>query len=219
MQSLNFCAKAVVLVLGVFALTSVTADEKAEKSEKAPDQYKVKFETTCGDFVIEVHRDWAPVGADRFHELVSKEFFNECGFFRVVPDFMVQFGINGDPKIQKDWRDAKIKDDKVTKSNKKGYITFATSGPNSRTSQVFINFADNSFLDSQGFAPFGQVVEGMEVVEKIYAQYGERPDQGEIQERGNEYLKKAFPKLDFVKKATIVKPDAPKAGDGDKAAK
>jgi len=213
MQSLNFCAKAVVLVLGVFALTSVTADEKAEKSEKAPDQYKVKFETTCGDFVIEVHRDWAPVGADRFHELVSKEFFNECGFFRVVPDFMVQFGINGDPKIQKDWRDAKIKDDKVTKSNKKGYITFATSGPNSRTSQVFINFADNSFLDSQGFAPFGQVVE------KIYAQYGERPDQGEIQERGNEYLKKAFPKLDFVKKATIVKPDAPKAGDGDKAAK
>ncbi len=219
MQSLNFCAKAVVLVLGVFALTSVTADEKAEKSEKAPDQYKVKFETTCGDFVIEVHRDWAPVGADRFQELVSKEFFNECGFFRVVPDFMVQFGINGDPKIQKDWRDAKIKDDKVTKSNKKGYITFATSGPNSRTSQVFINFADNSFLDSQGFAPFGQVVEGMEVVEKIYAQYGERPDQGEIQERGNEYLKKAFPKLDFVKKATIVKPDAPKAGDGDKAAK
>ncbi len=219
MKSLNFCAKAFVLVLGVFALTSVTADEKAEKSEKAPDQYNVKFETTCGDFVIEVHRDWAPVGADRFHELVSKEFFNECGFFRVVPDFMVQFGINGDPKIQKDWRDAKIKDDKVTKSNKKGYITFATSGPNSRTSQVFINFADNSFLDSQGFAPFGQVVEGMEVVEKINAQYGERPDQGEIQERGNEYLKEAFPKLDFVKKATIVKPDAPKAPDGDKAAK
>ena len=219
MQSLNFCAKSFVLVLGVFALTSVTADEKAEKSEKAPDQYKVKFETTCGDFVIEVHRDWAPVGADRFHELVSKEFFNECGFFRVVPDFMVQFGINGDPKIQKDWRDAKIKDDKVTKSNKKGYITFATSGPNSRTSQVFINFADNGFLDNQGFTPFGQVIEGMEVVEKINAQYREKPDQGEIQERGNEYLREAFPKLDFVKKATIVKPDAPKAADIDKGAK
>ncbi len=216
MQSLKFSAKLGVLFFGVLALTSVTADEKDEKSEKAADQYKVKFETTCGDFVIEVHRAWAPVGADRFHELVSKEFFDECGFFRVVPDFMVQFGINGDPKIQKDWRDAKIKDDKVTKSNKKGYITFATSGPNSRTSQVFINFADNSFLDGQGFAPFGEVTEGMDVVEKINAQYKERPDQGEIQERGNEYLKKSFPKLDFVKKATIVKPDAPKAADGDK---
>ena len=219
MQSLKLCTKAIVLSLGVLAVTSATADEKDAKADKVPDQYKVKFETTCGDFVIEVHRDWAPVGADRFHELVSKGFYDECGFFRVVPGFMVQFGINGDPKIQADWRDAKIKDDKVTKSNKKGFITFATSGPNSRTSQVFISFADNSFLDSQGFAPFGEVVEGMDVVEKINSQYKERPDQGEIQERGNEYLKESFPKLDFVKKATIVKPDAPKAGDSDKKSK
>ncbi len=216
MKFLMSCATAISVFLGVLALTTATADEKAAKAEKVPDTYKVKFETTCGDFTIEVRRAWAPVGADRFHELVSKGFYDECGFFRVVPDFMVQFGINGDPTVQEKWREAKIKDDKVTKSNKKGFITFATSGPNSRTSQVFINFSDNSFLDSQGFAPFGEVVEGMEVVEKINAQYGERPDQGEIQERGNEYLKEAFPKLDFVKKATIVKPDAAKAEESKK---
>jgi peptidyl-prolyl cis-trans isomerase A (cyclophilin A) len=154
--------------------------------------------------VIEVNREWAPVGADRFHELVSKGFFDECRFFRVVPDFMVQFGINGDPAVQKEWRDARVKDDKVTQSNKRGYITFATSGPNSRTSQVFINFKDNSFLDRQGFAPFGKVVEGMDVVDKINAEYGESPDQFSIQSKGNEYLKKEFPKLDYIKKATVL---------------
>ena len=176
----------------------------ANAVDEAPAVYKVKFETSGGDFVIQVNREWAPLGADRFHELVSNGFFDECRFFRVVPDFMVQFGINGDPEVQSKWRDARIKDDKVTQSNKKGYITFATSGPNSRTSQVFINFKNNSFLDRQGFAPFGQVIEGMEVVEKINAQYGESPDQTEIQSSGNAYLKKKFPELTYIKKATIV---------------
>lgn len=201
--------KLLSLIAGLCVLSFATismADEKKDGDEKTvPDVYKVKFETSCGDFVIEVNREWAPVGADRFYELVDMGFYNECRFFRVVPDFMVQFGINGNPKVQKDWRDASIRDDRVRKSNKRGYITFATSGPNSRTSQVFINFKDNSFLDRQGFAPFGEVVEGMDVVDKIYSGYGEKPDQGEIQSNGNEYLKASFPKLDYIKKATIVK--------------
>jgi peptidyl-prolyl cis-trans isomerase A (cyclophilin A) len=190
------CATAAIL-FGSVSSGFLAADE-------VPAVYKVKFETSGGDFVIEVNREWAPVGADRFHELVSKGFFDECRFFRVVPDFMVQFGINGDPAVQKEWRDARVKDDKVTQSNKRGYITFATSGPNSRTSQVFINFKDNSFLDRQGFAPFGKVVEGMDVVDKINAEYGESPDQFSIQSKGNEYLKKEFPKLDYIKKATVL---------------
>jgi len=192
-----FCALACVAACMGFVSSAAAADE-------APAVYKVKFETSGGDFIIEVNREWAPVGADRFHELVTRGFFDECRFFRVVPDFMVQFGINGDPAVQKEWRDAKIKDDKVTQSNKRGYITFATSGPDSRTSQVFINFKDNKFLDRMGFAPFGQVVEGMDVVEKIYSEDGESPDQSSIQSDGNAYLKKSFPKLDYIKKATIV---------------
>jgi len=195
------CALACVAACMGFVSSAAAADE-------APAVYKVKFETSGGDFVIEVNREWAPVGADRFHELVTRGFFDECRFFRVVPDFMVQFGINGDPAVQKEWRDAKIKDDKVTQSNKRGYITFATSGPDSRTSQVFINFKDNKFLDRMGFAPFGQVVEGMDVVEKIYSEDGESPDQSSIQSDGNAYLKKSFPKLDYIKKATIVADEA-----------
>jgi len=192
------CATAAMLFCAGSASSGILA------ADEVPAVYKVKFETSGGDFVIEVNREWAPVGADRFHELVTKGFFNECRFFRVVPDFMVQFGINGDPAVQKEWRDARVKDDKVTQSNKRGYITFATSGPNSRTSQVFINFKDNSFLDRQGFAPFGKVVEGMDVVDKINAEYGESPDQFSIQSKGNEYLKKEFPKLDYIKKATVL---------------
>lgn len=174
------------------------------------DTYKAKFETSKGDFVIEVHPDWAPLGAARFRELVENGYYNDCRFFRVIDGFMVQFGINGDPKVQSKWRDARIKDDKPTQSNQRGYITFATSGPNSRTTQVFINFGNNDFLDSQGFAPFGQVVEGMEVVDSLYKEYGEGaprgrgPDQGRIQMDGNAYLEKSFPKMDYVKKTAIV---------------
>jgi peptidyl-prolyl cis-trans isomerase A (cyclophilin A) len=150
-----------------------------------------------------VHRAWAPKGADRFYNLVKNGFYDGCRFFRVVPGFMVQFGINGNPAIQSNWRNANITDDPVKESNKRGYVTFATGGPNTRTTQVFINFQNNAGLDRQGFAPFGEVVTGMDVVDKINAQYREQPNQAQIQAQGNAYLNKSFPKLDYVKTATI----------------
>jgi len=180
-------------------------------TEKAPALYKVRFDTSKGPFVVEVHRDWAPNGADRFYNLVKNGFFDDARFFRVISGFMVQFGINGDPAVSAPWRNATMKDDPVRQSNKRGYITFATAGPDSRTSQVFINFADNSRLDGQGFAPFGQVTSGMNIVDALHSGYGEGapsgrgPDQGRIQREGNAYLKKDFPNLDYVKKATIEK--------------
>lgn len=181
------------------------ADTKgAGAKEAAGGEFHVKFETTAGNFVVKVHPEWAPNGAERFRELIKNGFYDDTKFFRVVPNFMVQWGINGDPKVQADWRDAKIKDDPVKKSNKKGYMTFATSGANSRTTQVFINFKANTSLDDQGFAPFAEVVDGMDVVEKIYSGYGERPNQGSIQSQGNKYLNADFPKLDGIKKASIV---------------
>ena len=172
--------------------------------ERAPAVYKAKFETSAGVFVVEVHSDWAPNGADRFYNLVKNGFYDNCRFFRVLPGFMVQFGINGDPAVQRNWVNATIPDEPVKQGNTRGVITFAKSGaPNSRTSQVFINFKDNSFLNRQGFSSFGKVITGMEVVDKIYSGYGEQPEQGRIQAEGNAYLTKAFPKLDYIKKATI----------------
>lgn len=176
--------------------------------ERAPDVYKARFETTAGAFVIEVHSDWAPNGADRFYNLVKNGYYDGCRFFRVVPGFMVQFGINGDPAIQRNWVNANIPDETVKpkQSNTRGFVSFAKSAaPNSRTTQVFINFADNSRLNRDGFAPFGRVVAGMDVVDKIYSAYGQTPDQGRIQAEGNAYLTKSFPKLDYIKKATIEK--------------
>jgi len=183
----------------------------ASLNEQAPAVYKAKFDTSKGVFVVEVRRDSAPVGADRFFNLVKNGYFDNTRFFRVISGFMVQFGINGDPRISAQWREARMKDDPVKQSNKRGFITFATSGPDSRTTQVFINFGDNSRLDTQGFAPFGQVVSGMEVVDKLFAGYGEGaprgqgPEQGRIQREGNAYLEKEFGQLDFIKKATIEK--------------
>ncbi len=183
----------------------------ASLNEKAPAVYKVKFDTSKGSFVVEVHRDWAPNGADRFYNLVKNGFYNNARFFRVIGDFMVQFGINGDPKVSQVWQDANIPDDAVKQSNTRGMITFATAGPNTRTTQVFINFRDNTGLDGQGFSPFGEVVSGMDVVDSLYAGYGEGspkghgPNQGIVQSLGNAYLEKAFPKLDYIKTATIVK--------------
>lgn len=192
-----------LLVLSIVFAVSISA--MAEDADHAPDTYKVLFETSKGDFTVQVHREWAPNGADRFFKLVESGYYDECRFFRVIPGFMVQWGINGDPEIQKNWVKATIKDDRVTKSNTRGFITFATSGRNSRTSQLFINYGDNARLDRDGFSPFGQVTEGMDVVDAINAQYREQPDQGQIQERGNKYLNQSFPKLDYIKKATVVK--------------
>ena len=178
-------------------------------TETAPAEYKVKFETTQGDFVVLVHREWAPGGADRFYNLVKAGFYDNCKFFRTIEGFMVQFGISAYPAVSEVWREARIDDDPVKEHNTRGRITFATSGKNSRTSQVFINFVDNSKLDPMGFAPFGEVVEGMENVDKLYNGYGEGaprgrgPDQGRIQKRGNAYLDAKFPKLDGIVKATI----------------
>jgi len=191
------------------ALAQSPLDNPAALREQAPATYKARFDTTKGVFVIEVTRAWAPKGADRFYNLVKNGFYDNVRFFRVISSFMVQFGINGDPAIMTRWRGAQISDDPVTQSNKRGMITFAMAGPNTRTSQVFINFNDNSQLDQSGFAPFGRVVSGMNVVDSINAEYGEGaprgrgPDQSRIQNEGNAYLMKDFPRLDYIKKATI----------------
>jgi peptidyl-prolyl cis-trans isomerase A (cyclophilin A) len=193
------------------AASAQNLSNPAELREQAPPVYKAKFDTTKGAFVIEVHRDWAPNGADRFYNLVKNGFYDNVRFFRVISGFMVQFGIHGDPKISAPWREAQLRDDPVKQSNKRGYITYAMAGPNTRTSQVFINFGDNASLDSQGFSPFGRVISGMEVVDKLNAEYGEGaprgrgPDQSRMQMEGNAYLTKDFGRLDYVTKATIEK--------------
>jgi peptidyl-prolyl cis-trans isomerase A (cyclophilin A) len=209
-RSLVIAAALAMLAPAAFAQTGNLANPAA-LNEKAPAVFKAKFETSKGAFVVEVHRDWAPAGADRFYNLVKNGFFDETRFFRVMSDFMAQFGINGDPKVAASWRTARIPDDRVTQSNKRGMVTYATSGPNSRTTQVFINFADNSQLDGMGFAPFGQVVSGMNVADQLYGGYGDGPprgrgpDQARLQMEGNAYLTKDFPRMDYVKKATIEK--------------
>jgi peptidyl-prolyl cis-trans isomerase A (cyclophilin A) len=184
--------------------------DPTQANETAPDTFKVAFETTKGTFVMEAHRSWAPKGADRFYNLVKIGFYDDVAFFRVIKGFMVQFGIHGDPNVARKWRAAQIDDDPVKESNKRGYVTFAHAGPNTRTSQLFINFGNNSGLDKQGFPPFAKVVEGMNVVDKIFDGYGEGaprgegPDQGRIQREGNDYLRKMFSKLDYIKTARIV---------------
>ena len=182
----------------------------ASLNEKAPDKYRARFDTSAGVFVVEVTREWAPLGADRFYNLVKNGFFDEARFFRAIEGFMVQFGIHADPAVSAVWRNARLNDDPQKQSNRPMYITFAHGGPNTRTTQVFINFNDNSAsLDKLGFPPFGRVVEGEAAVRKIFTGYGEGaprgkgPEQGRIQMEGNAYLNKEFPKLDYVKKATI----------------
>jgi peptidyl-prolyl cis-trans isomerase A (cyclophilin A) len=211
------CGFAFAAATGAFAqgggvdLSKAKLKTPASLTEKAPDSYKAKFDTSKGVFVITVNRSWAPLGADRFYNLVKNGYYDDCRFFRVLDDFMAQVGINGTPAIQSAWRDARIADDAVKQSNKRGFVSFATGGPNTRTTQFFINFKDNSTLDKSGFAPFGEVSSGMDVVDKLYSGYGEGaprgrgPDQGKVQMEGNAYLTKDFPKLDYIKKATIEK--------------
>ena len=179
---------------------------------QAPAVFTAKFTTSKGDFVVEVTRAWSPRGADRFYNLVKYHFFDGAAFFRVLPGFVAQFGISPRPDVAQVWEDAKIPDDPVTQSNARGTLTFATAGPNTRTTQLFINLNDNTNLDSMGFSPFGKVVSGMDVVDKFYSEYGEGapngngPDQGRIQHEGKAYLEKSFPLLDTIKVAVIVPP-------------
>jgi len=189
----------------------------AQLTAKAPDVYRVKFTTTKGVFVVEVPRAWAPRGADRFYNLVKHHYYDGASFFRVLKSprpFVVQFGINADPKVNAVWQAANIPDDPVSKSNIRATVTFATGGPNTRTTQVFISLGDNTFLDKSGFSPFGAVVEGMDVVDQLYGDYGEGapsgrgPDQNRIQSEGKAYLDKEFPKLDSIVTAVIVAPQS-----------
>jgi len=220
--------------LGLFAAVAITQAEDAKKeekpsaispgftdpaklTEKAPETFKAQFDTTKGKFTIEVTRSLSPNGADRLYNLVRSGYFKDIAFFRVVPGFMCQFGIHGDPNVSAKWRAAAIADDPVKGSNTRGTITFATAGPNTRTTQLFINFGNNINLDGMGFSPFGKVTEGMDVVNKINGEYGDAPqfgghgpDQGRIQMEGNAYLKKDFPNLDYIKSATIVPADSSK---------
>jgi peptidyl-prolyl cis-trans isomerase A (cyclophilin A) len=198
---------------GAFTPTQKTAQQldPANAKEKAPAVFKAKFVTTKGDFVLEIHKDWAPNGADRFYNLIKLGYYNETRFFRVVDGFMVQWGIHGDKAVNKLWQDNTFPDDPVKQQNTRGMVSFATRGPNSRTTQVFINFVDgNTRLDGMGFAPFAKVVEGMNVVDSLYKGYGEGaprgqgPDQGRMQGEGNDYLKKDFDKLDWIKTTMIV---------------
>ncbi len=177
--------------------------------EKAPDEYKVKFTTTRGEFTVVVTRAWAPLGADRFYNLVKHHFYDNASVFRVAPGFVAQFGISSYPAVSAAWHKTEIKDDPVSQSNKKGFITFATAGANTRTTQVFINLKENAFLDKTGFAPFGVVEgDGMKVVEMFYDQYGDNSgiDQDQIEKLGKPYLDKGFPKLDTIKIAVITEP-------------
>jgi peptidyl-prolyl cis-trans isomerase A (cyclophilin A) len=176
---------------------------EAPPAGTAPDTYKVKFTTSKGPFVVEVHKAWAPKGAQRFYDLVKAGYYNENRFFRIVPNFIVQFGMAGDPAVSRKWN-KEFPDDPVSQTNRAGSLTFATAGPNTRTTQLFINLKSNQGLDGQGFAPFGMVVEGMSVVEGLYKGYGELPDQDQIRASGNAYLNAKFPKLDYIKTAEIM---------------
>jgi peptidyl-prolyl cis-trans isomerase A (cyclophilin A) len=201
-----------LLLNGCSSAPSPSSAIKETAPEKTPDVFRVKFETNQGPFVIEARKDWAPRGTDRFFELVKAGFYDEARFFRVLPKFVIQFGINKDPKVSELWSQLHIVDDPSKQSNTRGTVTFAKKGPNTRTTQIFINMADNLSLDGSGFPPFGKVVEGMDVVDKLYPGYGEMspngngPDPLKIQVMGNEYLIRNFPRLDFIKTARVVQP-------------
>ncbi len=211
---------AMILLLGLLISNLEAGEGKKESpllqprsgtmTQPAPATFKAKFQTSQGDFIVEAQREWAPLGVDRFYNLVQQGFYDGTCFFRVISGFMAQFGIHGDPKVSAAWRQERIQDDPVKQSNKRGYMSYAMAGPHTRTTQLFINYADNSRLDQMGFAPIGRVVEGMDVVDRLYAGYGEGapqgkgPHQGRLQTEGRAYLTKDFPQLDCIKSATII---------------
>jgi len=201
-----------LLLAAVFVASSCGGKQKSATMERAPDQFKVQMQTTKGDVVILVHRDWSPIGADHFYELTQLHFYDQNAFFRALKGFVVQWGISGDPQLNKTWSEITIKDDPPKVSNQVGTVVFAKRGdPDSRSTQLFINLGDNSAsLDSQGFTPFGEVVQGMDNVMKINTEYGEMapngsgPNPAAIADIGNPYLEEHFPKLDYIKKARVI---------------
>jgi peptidyl-prolyl cis-trans isomerase A (cyclophilin A) len=190
--------------------TAAPPPAPAVTDEHAPTTFRVRFETSKGPFVVELTRGWAPLGVDRFHHLVKEGYFQDVRFFRVIPGFIAQFGVHGDPAINAKWKDQLIADDPVTESNKRGTLVFATAGPNTRSNQLFINLVDNVQLNAGGFTPIGRVVEGMAVVDKIYGGYGDTPDQTRLGVEGNKYVLGTFPKLDYIKSVTILAPGGAK---------
>jgi peptidyl-prolyl cis-trans isomerase A (cyclophilin A) len=209
----NRSRASLITIAVLFAVAVLTGQDSVDKlknpaqlNERAPDSFRARFDTSQGSFVIAVERAWAPLAVDRFYNLVKNGFYNESRFFRVLEGFMAQFGLHGDPSVQSAWRTANLKDEPAAKSNTRGFVSFTReSTPNSRYTMIFINFKDNSYLDADGFAPFGQVVAGMEVVDRLYSGYGRQdiPDQRRILREGNAYLLAEYPKLDFVKTAAI----------------
>jgi cyclophilin family peptidyl-prolyl cis-trans isomerase len=201
------------VLLAVLLLSGCSAPKESETQKQPPAAkapatqenkiFKVRFTTSKGVFVVEAHRDWAPIGAQRFYDLVKDRYYDGARFFRVVPNFVIQFGLAASPAITKKW-DKPMKDDPVTQTNRTGSLAFATTGKNSRTAQVFINLRSNQSLDAKGFAPFAQIIEGSDVVDRLYSGYGEAPDQEAITKRGNSYLTSKFPKLDYIKSAVVV---------------
>lgn len=181
--------------------------------ETAPDTFQARFVTSRGAFVVEVHREWSPNGADRFYNLVANGFYDNVRFHRVIRGALAQFGIHGDSVVAAAWRERNIEDDPAMQSNTRGFVSYATKGPNTRATQVFVNIANNTQLDALGFTPFGRVVDGMGVVDGLYSGYGEGPPNGQgpnhalIEFRGNSYLRRRFPNLDFIREATIVPPE------------
>ena len=184
--------------------------DQATLASPAPDSFKVVFETSKGNFTVHAHRDWAPLGVDRFYHLVRVGYYDDVRFFRVLRGFMAQFGVHGNPRVNAAWEALRLEDDPVKQSNRRGMVSYAMGGPNTRTTQLFINYGNNANLDPMGFAPIGEVIEGMAVVDSLYANYGEGapdgsgPDQGRIMAEGNAYLTAGFPRLDFIRRARVV---------------
>jgi peptidyl-prolyl cis-trans isomerase A (cyclophilin A) len=205
-----------ILLIAACGLACAAATVPARKPP-IPAEYKVKLDTTKGDVIIQVHHDWSPLGADHFYQLVTKGYYDNNAFFRVLKGYIVQFGMNGDPKVTARWNNVVLKDDPHNVSNKVGTVTFAkTSKPDSRTTHIFINLDNNGeALDADGFTPFGEVISGMDNVSKLYAGYGDGPpsgagpDQEALTHGGNTYLKKEFPNLDYIIKATVIDPPPP----------
>jgi peptidyl-prolyl cis-trans isomerase A (cyclophilin A) len=210
---------------GDSAAPTKTVGMPIDSATTAPNEFRVLFETSKGPFVVEVHRDWAPRGADRFYHMVQSQYFDNVRFFRVVSSFMAQFGMHGDPRVNAAWEKSPLQDDSVRESNRRGYLTFAMrSDPNSRTNQLFINIVNNRSLDEMGFAPIGRVVEGLAVIDSLYADYGDAypngngPDQTRIRSEGNAYLEKDYPRLDFIRSARVVTDSSAAASTRDTSA-